>query len=248
MHALERQIREANELRERLALMHGMLLKGGSPSMDDWVRTLSMMTTFGRYFEAGELKRILGAYPAIEQEWLVLQAEVRRYMDAGGAIDTFEGRAHAPLDGPDGAVDGRRLRADGALGRDVPARARRARPRRRAGGRPDGVHGTRHQAARGVDAGPLRRGELPRAGLERRGSAGDRGRRPALLRAGEPADGARARALRARWMALLEQSSGGDAALRDKLATLHKAHPLLMAGLPLGRAVREFLSTVPEKT
>src|SRR6476660_2197765 len=33
MHALDHQIRQATELRERLALMHGMLLKGSSPSM-----------------------------------------------------------------------------------------------------------------------------------------------------------------------------------------------------------------------
>src|SRR3954468_8096229 len=90
MHALDHQIRQATDFRERLALMHAMLLKGGSPSMDDWVGSLSMMTTFGRYFEARELKQILGAYGSVEQEWLQLQAEVRRYMDMGGGIATLE--------------------------------------------------------------------------------------------------------------------------------------------------------------
>jgi hypothetical protein len=69
----------------------------------------------------------------------------------------------------------------------------------------------------------------------------------ALLRAGEPRDGARAQALRARWAALLDKTSGGNAALRAKLATLHLGHPMLLAGLPVGREVREFLSPVDEK-
>jgi hypothetical protein len=68
----------------------------------------------------------------------------------------------------------------------------------------------------------------------------------ALLRAGEPRDGARANALRKRWAALLDKTCGGNAALRAKLATLHRGHPLLLAGLPLGREVREFLSPVDE--
>jgi hypothetical protein len=44
----------------------------------------------------------------------------------------------------------------------------------------------------------------------------------------------------------LDKTSGGNAALRVKLATLHLGHPMLLAGLPLGREVREFLSPVAE--
>jgi len=68
----------------------------------------------------------------------------------------------------------------------------------------------------------------------------------ALLRAGERRDGAKARALRKRWAALLHKTCGGNTALFAKLATLHLGHPLLLAGLPLGREVREFLSPVDE--
>lgn len=40
--------------------------------MNHWLQTLSMMTAFGRDFEGGELKQIVGAHVVIEQDgnWL----------------------------------------------------------------------------------------------------------------------------------------------------------------------------------
>jgi hypothetical protein len=48
--ALDQQIRQATELRERLALLQA-LSKGQNPRLEDWVQSLSLMATFGRYFE-----------------------------------------------------------------------------------------------------------------------------------------------------------------------------------------------------
>ncbi|MBE7368949.1 MerR family transcriptional regulator [Ramlibacter pallidus] len=249
MQALDHQIRQATELRERLALMHGLLLKGGTPSMDDWVRSLAMMTTFGRYFAAGELKQILGAYDGIEQEWLQLQAEVRRYMDTGGGIDTPEcqvlTRRWTMLMVRWMGGDFDLIERWGAMFRQE------AEVRGQGGAPPTDMMEFMESAiklrmgwfqAHFGDVDYRRTRHVPDVEAQAIEAEGQ-----ALLQAGEPADGAKARALHARWMALLDRSSGGDAALRGKLATLHQGHPLLLAGLPLGRAVREFLSSVHER-
>lgn len=247
MHALDHQIRQATELRERLALMHGMLRKGGSPSMDDWVQTLSMMTTFGRYFEAGELKRILASYAGIEQEWLQLQAEVRRYMDTGGAVDTWECQV---LTRRWTMLMVRWMGGDYALMDRWGAMFRQeAKVRGQRGAPPTDMMEFMESAIQlrvrlmqqhfgDVE---FRLPPLPDTEAQAIEAEGQ-----ALLRAGEPRDGAKARALRKRWAALLDKTCGGNMALRARLATLHLAHPLLLAGLPLGREVREFLSPIDE--
>lgn len=247
MHALEHQIRRATELRERLALMHGMLRRGGSPSMDDWVETLSMMTTFGRYFAAGELKQILGAYAGIEHDWLQLQAQVRRYMDTGGGIDTWECQA---LTRRWKMLMVRWMDGDYALMERWGAMFRQESKVRGQGGAPPTDMMEFMESAIQLRVRWLQEhfGELefrlpPMPDTEAQAIEAEG---QALLRAGEPRDGARARALRKRWAALLDQTAGGNAALRSKLATLHLAHPLLLAGLPLGREVREFLSSLDE--
>jgi DNA-binding transcriptional MerR regulator len=247
MHALDNQIRQATELRERLALMHDMLLKGGSPSMDDWVSSLSMMTTFGRYFEARELKQILGAYGGVEQEWLQLQAEVRRYMDTGGGIDTLECQVLTRrwtmlmvrwMGGDYALMD----RWGAMFRQESDVRGQRGAP-------PTDMMEFMESAIQlrvrwyqehfgDVDFRLRPTPDTEAQAIEDEGQA--------LLRAGEPRDGARAQALRARWAALLDNTCGGNAALRVKLATLHLGHPMLLAGLPLGREVREFLWPVDE--
>ena len=247
MHALDHQIRQATELRERLALMHGLLRKGGSPSMDDWVQTLSMMTTFGRYFEAGELKQILRAYAGIEQDWLQLQAEVRRYMDMGGGIDTWECQV---LTRRWTMLMVRWMGGDYALMDRWGAMFRQESKVRGQGGAPptDMMEFMESAIQLRVRLMQEHCGDVefrlpPMPDTEAQAIEAEG---QALLRAGEPRDGAKARALRKRWAALLDKTCGGNGALRAKLATLHLGHPLLLAGLPLRREVREFLSPVDE--
>lgn len=247
MLALDHQIRQASELRDRLTLMHGMLDKGASPSMDDWLQTLSMMTTYGRYFQAGELKQILTAYAGIEQEWLALKDDVRRYMGTGGGIDTWECQTltrrwtmlmvrwmggNYPLMDRWGAM----FRQESAV-------------HGQAGAPPTDMMEFMESAIQlrirwmqehfgDIDFRLPPTPDTEALAIEAEGQA--------LLRAGEPPGGPRALALRERWSALLDRTCNGNQALRAKLATLHLAHPMLMAGLPLGRAVREFLSPTGE--
>ena len=67
-----------------------------------------------------------------------------------------------------------------------------------------------------------------------------------LLAAGASPRDRRARALLKRWDALLDQTCAGDPAIRRKLQTMHQAHPLLLAGHPLGPEVRRFLQESAE--
>lgn len=63
IHALDHQIRQAGELRERLVLLPDVLLKGESPRAEDWVQSLSLMATYGRYFSAREHPLLVAGAP-----------------------------------------------------------------------------------------------------------------------------------------------------------------------------------------
>ena len=53
---LDEEIAQAQALRERLGVMQSIIAGGGQPEIDDWLASLSMMSTFEQYFSAGELK------------------------------------------------------------------------------------------------------------------------------------------------------------------------------------------------
>lgn len=88
--ALDDQVSRAKELRERLAMLHDGLLGGKEPGMGDWLGALALMTTYGKYFKAEELRRILDRWKSIEAEWIPLKAGMRAAMDAGLAHDSME--------------------------------------------------------------------------------------------------------------------------------------------------------------
>lgn len=90
MSALDQQVAQATELRERLAMLHDGLLGGNEPGMGDWLGALALMTTYGKYFRADELRRILDRWKGIEDEWVPLKARMRAAMDAGLAHDSME--------------------------------------------------------------------------------------------------------------------------------------------------------------
>lgn len=87
IHALDLQIGQATELRGRLALMRDGLVAGAEPDMGNWLETLALMSTYGKYFSAAELKRIFENWHKIEAEWPPLVEQVRSAMDQGLPID-----------------------------------------------------------------------------------------------------------------------------------------------------------------
>jgi len=249
LRALDGQIREATQLRERLALLHEGLLRGESPTMDDWVRSLGLMATYGKYFDAGELRDIFQRFRAMEVEWRQLLARVREVMDADLAIDTPEVQAltrrwlmlmHEWMRGDYalmerwGEMYRREPAAHGARGAPPPdmlAYIERAITLRLGLLR---EHFEDHELRKVV--GPVPDTELQR--IE------DDGRK--LLETGKPPGGAAARAVARRWLGLLERAAGGDLALASRFARVQEAHPLLLAGSPISPQVRAFLRTARE--
>jgi DNA-binding transcriptional MerR regulator len=248
MRALQRQIREATDLRDRLALLREGILAGKTPDIADWVESLSRMATFGKYFSADELKSIFTRYAEVQREWLALQPEVRAHMDAGDAIDSPQGQA---LTRRWMQLMMRWMRGDfalmerwGAMYREEPSA--------------HGIHGAppadmiaymeraiawRYQllCTHFEEAEIKAMGYVPDAEFAALDAAGQK-----LLAAGASPRSRPARALLARWEALTERTAGGNPVTRRKLETMHQAHPLLLAGHPLGPAVRRFLQAAAE--
>lgn len=89
MLALDQEIARSTELRARLALMHERLEGGGQPDMTEWLSTLSLMTTYSKYFSAVELRQFFRNLKPLELEWRDLIAEVRKVMDGGCQADSI---------------------------------------------------------------------------------------------------------------------------------------------------------------
>ena len=247
MLQLEQQIRQAGELKERLALLRDHLAKGLAPAMDDWVRSLSLMTTYGRHFDAREIRDILQSYASIEHEWLALMPEVQACMDAGAAPDSERAQA---LTRRWTALMVRWMHGDfermdrwGAMYRAEPsAHAVRGSPPKEMIAYMDEAIALRMsllQAHFGdVDYKPVRM--VP----DEEFAAIEQAARKLLAQRVRPTSRP-ARALRERWVALLDRMAGGDARKVDKLLTLHRGDPRLLAGAPLSREVRDFLLQAP---
>lgn len=88
IRALGHEITQATELRARLYLLQERLASGGAPDMTDWLSTLSLMTTYSKYFSAAEIKRILENRKAQGALWEPLIADTRVAMEQALAPDT----------------------------------------------------------------------------------------------------------------------------------------------------------------
>ncbi|MBK6007114.1 MerR family transcriptional regulator [Ramlibacter ginsenosidimutans] len=248
MRALQRQIREATELHDRLALLREGILSGKDPDIADWVESLSRMATLGKYFSAVELKSIFTRYAEVQREWLALQPEVRAHMDAGGAIDSPQGQA---LTRRWMQLMMRWMRGDfalmerwGAMYREEPsAHGMRGAPPADMIAYMERAIAWRYQLlCRHFEEAEIKAmGYVPDAEFAAIDAAGQK-----LLAAGASPRSRPARALLARWDALAERTAGGNPVTRRKLQTMHQADPLLLAGHPLGPAVRRFLEAAGE--
>lgn len=88
--ALDQEIVQAQALRERLTVMQLILASGGQPEIDDWLASLSMMSTFEQYFSAGELKLIFARWKRTAAEWPPLVQAIRDMMARGVPPDSIE--------------------------------------------------------------------------------------------------------------------------------------------------------------
>ena len=86
---LDREIDHAQALRERLRVMQIVFAGGGQPEIDDWLASLSMMSTFEQYFSASELKLVFERWKRCEAEWPPLLQAVREAMERGVPPDSI---------------------------------------------------------------------------------------------------------------------------------------------------------------
>ncbi|MBI2772829.1 MAG: MerR family transcriptional regulator [Burkholderiales bacterium] len=249
MEALDAEIAQATELRGRLALMHAGLVTGAQPGMEDWLGTLALMATYGKYFSAAELKRIFASWKAIEGEWVPLMAQVRTAMDSGLAPDSPQVQPlinrwmTLMINWMDG--DFNLIERWGRMFRDEPS----------AHGRNNAPEGDMiDYVTRGVDVRMALMGKyLSPQQLRRIGKVAPAEWRAledsvnGLLRGGVPPQSPAAKEAAACWQGLVGRLAGGDAEMGAALRAAWAAEPLLAAGSSLSAPVRAYLAkSIPE--
>lgn len=90
IRALEHEITQATELRARLQLLQERLATGNEPDMSDWLSTLSLMSTYAKYFSADEIRLILGNRQAQSAIWERLIADVKQAMQQSLPSDSHQ--------------------------------------------------------------------------------------------------------------------------------------------------------------
>jgi len=240
---LDRQIGQAQELRAKLVLIRESLAQGEQPLAQDWLEVLTLMTTFGKYFKAAEIKDILSGWRSVEDEWMPLMGQVRAAMDAGLRPDSLQiqplvrqwmSLVHQALGGDFALVE----RWGDMYLREPLAHERKGAPPT------DMIDFMREAAERRLT---LLRKYLTQEELERIRpvpeaawravqSEGER-----LLALGGGAASAELRGLADCWLDLFDQLCDRDPALRAKLWQSHAAEPLLAAASALSPPVRALL-------
>ncbi|MBF9266932.1 MerR family transcriptional regulator [Paracidovorax cattleyae] len=245
IQALDRQIAQATELRGRLSLLRNGLVAGPAPGMRDWLETLGLMGTYGKYFSAAELQRIFGNWKRIEADWTVVRDLVRGAMDRGLPPHDPEVQRLAyrwmalMMHWMDGDLDllnrwGHMFRTEpGTQGRnhapsgDMIAYIESA------------IQLRMSLLSRYVDLPDLRRlGHVPYtdwAALDAEVQA--------LIARQVPASSGEALAACRRWNALFDTLTRQDAELRRRLLAASASEPLLRAGTPLSEAARTYLES-----
>lgn len=94
MRLLEREIAQKHQLRDRLANLHRQVVNGEEPTMDDWLKTLELMTMYDRYFSPEELDRLplYQAGAARQAEWQDLIQEAEGLLRQGTSPASSEAR------------------------------------------------------------------------------------------------------------------------------------------------------------
>jgi DNA-binding transcriptional MerR regulator len=241
IRTLDHEIARTRALRERLGMMQHVLAGGGQPELDDWLASLTMMSTFEQYFSAEELRLAFARWKQCEAEWPPLVQGIRAAMDRGVPADSVELQplvlqwmdlAARWMDGDVAFLDrwGSMLREqpglplpagmdhdligyiDDAIARRMAVLARYASPEQQ-----QGLRNTRAEW---------------RALLER----GER-----LMADGVPPHAGAARELARDWHALMDRTTGHDAALGERLIAAYENEPLLHAGMPFTPALRKYV-------
>lgn len=241
--ALDQEIARTRTLRDRLSVMQMMLAGGGQPETDDWLASLSTMSTFEQYFSVAELKLAFERWRHCAAEWPPLLQAVREAMDRGVPPDSTELQPLARrwmdltarwMNGDLSFLDrwGGMLREQHGL--PLPQ------------GMDHALLDYIGQATRlrlDVLARYISQDELQRLDKTLDPEWRALGEVAARLMAdGVPPQAAAARELARAWQALMDRMVGHDAALRAKLLAAVENEPLIQAGLVFTPEVLRYVS------
>lgn len=243
MRALDREIARATELRDHLGLLQHQLAKGNEPGMADWLDTLGLMKTYGKYFSAAELKTIFANWSLIESEWEPLVAAVRGVMNRELAADDPEVQPLAQrwmrlmlrwMDGNFDLIDrwGEMYEKEpSAAGRNGAPEADMIEFIRRAIDLRMGL------LCKYLTLEEIRRFRfVPDGEWQQLGGQVNK-----LIADGVPPESEAARTLARQWLVLMDRAAGHDLGLGAKVLKAYASEPLLQAGSVLPAPVRGYL-------
>ena len=239
---LDQEIAQAQALRERLVVMQIIISGGGQLELDDWLGSLSIMSTFEQYFSAGELKLVFERWRRSEAEWPPLLRAVRDAMERGVPANSIELQ---PLARRWMDVSARWMNGDIALLKRWGSMLREQPGLPLPSGMDRALLEYIEQAtqlrltavAKYLSADELQR--LDKTLDPEWRALGERAKR--LMADGVPPNSAGARQLAREWHALLDRIARHDAALREKLLAAYENEPLLQAGTAFTPAVQRYV-------
>jgi DNA-binding transcriptional MerR regulator len=246
---LDDRIEKANALRSRLSQLHEVLTRGGEPVAGDWLAAVELITQYDKYCSSDELQRLLVYSNAEKDQWRAIIDELREAVRRDVPVQSEHAQTLA-----DRWMQLMLSRVGGDIALAIKMKlAYQAQPDLQA----------RMQAQSGLDPATLdyltralRHGNLAAwarhldaPALERLSMPDDRmrellrvaGELRSAMAAGEGVDGIGVQSLVAEWEALLDEFSGGDAAIKDRMHQALHADALLQRRWALDASLMEFV-------
>ncbi len=242
IEVLDQEVSRATELRASLGLLQERLSTGDEPEIGDWLGTLALMTTYGKYFTPAEQKTIFTNWDQIADKWPPLLAEVRSAMDRGVPPDSLELQPLAHrwmtlmLHWMDGDFD-MLERWDYMYQREPVAQQQEGPGQDMIAYISQPIKQRLAVLGKYLEADELKR--LGQVSEDEWQHISQRTRQ--LMQQGALAHSPEAQVLAHQWNALMQRLSGHDSAIRAKLMTAHANEPLLQAAAVLDPDVRDFL-------
>jgi DNA-binding transcriptional MerR regulator len=246
---LDDRIEKATALRARLTQIREVLTRGDEPVTGDWLAAVELITQYDQYCSSDELQRLLANSNADKDQWRSLLSELRTAMQRDVPVQSDHVQALA-----DRWMQLMLSRVGGDVGLAIKMKlAYHAQPDLQA----------RMQAQSGLDTATmdyltraLRHGNLAAwarhlepAALERLNMPDDRmrawlrvaGEMRNAMAAGDGVDGVTVQALVSEWEALLDEFSGSDPAVKDRMQQALHADAILQRRWALDASLLEFV-------
>ena len=246
---LDDRIEKATALRSRLSQIRDVLTRGDEPVAGDWLAAVELSTQYDKYCSSDELQRLLTHSNTDKDQWRSLLTELREAARREVPVQSDHAQAIA-----DRWMQLMMARVGGDVGLAIKMKlAYHAQPNLQA----------RMQAQSGLDTEmmeyltrALRHGNLAAwaehldsPALERLSMPDDRmrdwlrvaGEMRSAMAASEGVDGVAVQSLVAEWESLLDEFSGGDAAVKDRMQQALHADPRLQRRWALDASLMEFV-------